>query len=245
MSIWLATEITKHRVTLDFSSSEQPNPTVTQLVVDEALFANAVELTSWDEDRVQLLVCGQCGIVHCQPGGWVVPRKAGELVAFVPLFEAMLEDEEGRSEYAPPPFVVDRGVVTFPPGLYQSLQRVCEGLPDADDLEALSGEELIRSVQLNAPWRVLGRFPEPVQLRRDAIVAASDGDPQKLTDMLRKTVQDLMEAPAVRIVEADASLEPIVFYLEGPAAPEWSGWMRGHEDELVLSPVTGWVVEHD
>jgi hypothetical protein len=107
--MWSVRQLTSRRTTLDFSSSGQPSREVTQIFADGLLFANAAELSSWNEKRIQLIVCEACGIERCQPGGWLEPRLAGSDVIFAPAFSDMLAGESERTEYAPPPYVADSG----------------------------------------------------------------------------------------------------------------------------------------
>ena len=92
--MWAVRDLGTRSATLDFSSSGQASRAVTQAVIDEIVFANAVELCSWDDTRVQVHVCEDCGIEHCASGGWLVSRNVGVGVAFVPAFDEMLS---GRS----------------------------------------------------------------------------------------------------------------------------------------------------
>lgn len=100
---------------------------MTQAVVDGAVFANAAELSSWADTRVQVYICEACGIEHCASGGWLMARNVGVGVAFVPAFGEMLGGDWEQVEYAPPYFA--QGMPVFTPSDYAKLRRWCLGLP--------------------------------------------------------------------------------------------------------------------
>ena len=106
--MWLVERIFKKAATLDFSSSGQASPRVTQVFFDDHLFANAVEFTSWEAPSFQVSICEACGTEHCQSGGWLQPRTLGAYHAFVPRFgDVRSTDPWDAAEYAPP-YVVQR-----------------------------------------------------------------------------------------------------------------------------------------
>ena len=64
---------------LDFSSSEQGKREVSRLLSDGIELINAIELVDWDSEDTQVLICEECGYVHCEPGGWVSFRRSDSL----------------------------------------------------------------------------------------------------------------------------------------------------------------------
>jgi hypothetical protein len=75
--MWIPQVIRSGPAKLNFSSTGQNDQPVTQIYADDVMIANAVQLTDWDTERIQVLVCEACGIVHCEPGNWVTVRGAG------------------------------------------------------------------------------------------------------------------------------------------------------------------------
>ena len=66
---------------------------VQQLHVEDVLFANAIELTRWDEDPVKILITSFNG--DCEPDFWgyhPALRNAGGCILFVPDWESLSED---------------------------------------------------------------------------------------------------------------------------------------------------------
>jgi hypothetical protein len=219
--MWRVRQLERWRATLDFSSSGQPSRDVTQLSADGLLFANAVELSDWSERRIQLIVCQDCGIEHCQPGGWLAARRAGTDVVLPPVFADMLEGESGRTEYAPPRYTTDRGVPFFDENTYPSLGRYGAEIPVAQDLPALTGTEFVRCLQWDAPVRVLGSFPDEVALRCDCLLAISEGDLAERVEALQATIHQLLAAEAVAFRPIPPGTTTRTFYLDGRGTPAW------------------------
>lgn len=143
---------------MDFTSSGQGRPVVTQLLFDEIVVANAVELTDWAEESVQLEVCEACGVIHCNPGGWGALRRLGDSVVLIPDFQAMTE---GPIEYRPPGWMSKPGPALVSGSLVEELWAAVPELPAVTGLKPLSGSEAARCMQWSAPLKVLGEFPAP------------------------------------------------------------------------------------
>jgi hypothetical protein len=107
--MWELPAVERRAAELDFSSAGLGRRRVTRLVAGSVVLANAVELTDWDGGNIQLVVCEDCGIVHCQPGGWVGPRRAGEYVVFAPDSRLFGTNKTDRTEYRPPEYVRSLG----------------------------------------------------------------------------------------------------------------------------------------
>lgn len=238
VAMWRIDSFESRRVRLDFSSSGQASPDVTQLVADDVVFANAVELTDWSEmARLQVLICESCGFEHCEPGGWLCPRSAGGYVVFVPAFAAMLEGESESTEYGPPPYVTTKGIPLCDPAAYATLRERCAGLPAQEQLPRLNGIDLLRSLQWEAPMRVLGRFPVIPEVRRGLVLASSDGDAGVLVSRLSRLLNEVGEMNSVALRPALANERPVTLYLDGLAAPEWAPIVAGGVEDYLLSPM--------
>lgn len=237
--MWIVRDIAFSSAALHFSSSGQPDRTVTQIVADGVVFANAAELTRWDEGSVQVIVCEACGYEQCQSGGWFAPRQAGELMVFVPLFDEMLEGGWERTEYAPPQYTESRGVPAFTRAVAEELRRQCPQLPAATRLPLLSGAELVRCVQWAALMGILGTFPDQVRLRRELLAAVSEDDQDEAVARLSAVVRELLGAPTVELRQDDGQAH-ITFYLDGPGFPSWSPIVHSADGDA-FSPAPGWV----
>ena len=170
--MWAVRDLAIRTVELDFSSSGQANRAVTQIVIDGAVFANAAELSSWDDTRVTGPDLRRLRHRHCASGGWLVARNVGVGVAFIPAFGEMHTGDWERVEYAPPYFA--QGMPVFTPTDYAKLRRWCLDLPPIEAVPDLTGDELLRCMQWEAPAPVLGMFPADIQLNQDLLLAVLD-----------------------------------------------------------------------
>ncbi|MBK8015202.1 MAG: hypothetical protein IPK13_28165 [Deltaproteobacteria bacterium] len=240
--MWIPTTIETREAILDFTSSEQGWPRVTQLFVDSLLFANAIGLTSWDADAFQPLVCEACGIEGCEPGNWLVARRAGAFAVLLPDFPAMLEDENDATEHAPPAYIRTRGALVLGRDEYHRFRSLASGAREFERLPGLRGNEARRLLQFEAVHNMLGRFPGDVSVRDDHAIACSDGD---LTERMRELVellQGLGDHQPVRLRPASNEAVPVVFYLDDATATEWSP-ISIEKDRMVLLAAPGLVVE--
>ncbi len=229
----MPTTISTRAATLDFTSSEQGRPRVTQLVVDDVLFANALNLTSWDAEAFQPLVCEACGIEGCEPGNWLVARRAGEFAVLLPDFSAMLDDENEATEHAPPAYIRTRGALVLGRDEYHRFRSLVSGAREFERLPGLRGNEARRLLQFEAVHNMLGRFPGDVSVRDDHAVACSDGD---LTERMRELVEllhALGEHHPVRLRRISNEAVPVVFFLDDAKATEWAP-LSIENDRMVL-----------
>ena len=118
-----------------------------ELLADSIQVSNAVGLSNWDEDPIQLAVCETCGELHCNSSGWVSPRRAGDYVLFMPPFEDMLLYDG----YEPPHFFSSKGAMLLDGVRFAELRRLAPALPDAGQLKPLSGREAVWLLQSEAP----------------------------------------------------------------------------------------------
>jgi hypothetical protein len=237
--MWCIDHFETRRVELDFSSSSQASREVTQITVGSVIFANAVELTSWGEARLQVLVCESCGIEQCEPGGWLCPRSAGDFILFVPAFSEIREGEDEQSEYAPPAYVGRVGIPVFARPAYALLRERCSELPPPEKLPAVSGIDLLHALQWEAPMRLLGRFPSVPKVRRDLVLAASDGEVDAVLASVSLSFKELSESAAVVLKPMGASDKAITLYLDGPATSEWAPIVVTSSGEWLVTPLPG------
>lgn len=238
----MPTTIETREATLDFTSSEQGRPRVTQLFVDDVLFANALNLTSWDAEAFQPLVCEACGIEGCEPGNWLAARRAGEFAVLLPDFSAMLDDENEATEHAPPAYIRTRGALVLGPDEYHRFRSLVSGVREFERLPGLRGNEASRLLQLEAAHNMLGRFPGTVALRNDHAIACTDGDLTGRMQEVAGLLQALGEHQPVRLRPVSSEAVPVVFYLDDAKATEWAP-ISLENDRAVLLAAPGLVVE--
>jgi hypothetical protein len=234
--MWELPALDRHASELDFSSAGLGRRLVTRLLAGSVVFANAIELTDWDENDIQAIVCEDCGTVHCQPGGWLGLRRAGEYVVFGPDSRLLESIEEGRNEYRPPEYVRNLGWPFMTRAGYEELRDLMRGLPASDQLRALTRRDVVAIGQWEAPARVLGRPFERPALRRDLLLAP-DGDVEQLSAALAECLASWAASEAPVVLERDTTAQEI--FIDVPGTPAWrplatvGGWSLRLEPGLV------------
>jgi len=242
--VWRITELAFNPARLDFTSSGQGFRDVTQASAGSARLANAIELTSWDEEPVQLEVCTSCGCVRCAPGGCASLRRTGRHVAVIPAFESMLGGDWPASQYSPPACMRSRGALLVELEPYELLRQRAPGLPEAKNLKPLRAREAVRVFQWEASEFLVGRFPDPVELRVSDVLATSEaGDADRVAEF-RAMLADLAGSDrAVTLEECDPDLAT-VFYVDSPQVAECRAMVADQTGvRLFLEP--GFVIKAD
>jgi hypothetical protein len=127
---------------LDFSSSRQPNPQVSQLFAGGVQLMNALELMDWqDQEQTQVLICEACGIVHCRFGGWVSFRRSESLVFMLPTESFLTGDEDDIREYEPPAYLKKQGIPCFDFDTWNRLRSKEPSIPAVDKIQPLNLKE--------------------------------------------------------------------------------------------------------
>lgn len=236
--MWTPKKYTTKRTTMDFSSSGQQKVEVTTVYADDEKIANAAELMDFEEDPVQFEVCDHCGFPGCAPGGRLSIRKLGEFTLMIPAFSAMDEESGEASEYCPPYFTRTKGSILLAQDHYRDLVSLLPKLPRTESVRAISSYEFARLLQWEAPFRVFGGYPEPIDFRRELLCttsAADDADAvRRLLEIMRRFERDDIRPKLMPINEAD---EKISFFLDASNFIEWKPLVRkaGGRYGLVLN----------
>lgn len=201
---------------------------MTQIFADDRLIANAVEYTDWDTERIQLLVCEQCGVVHCEHGNWVTLRASGDYVLFVPAFDDLAgADDMEWMEYQPPQFIERHGCIALGQREYAALRAIAGTLPARDTVTSLRSTEAARLIQWQAPGDVLGDRRADPSVRPEVILASSEGAAEEWTDIVERALHELLEsadpAPLVATEPGDVVIE---LYLDLAGFPSWKALTR-------------------
>jgi hypothetical protein len=240
--MWVPESIETNDACLDFSSSGQGLRHVRELLVDGAVFSNGIEISNWAEDPIQLLVCEDCGHVHCSPGNWVSARKAGEYVVFIPAFSEMLAGSRELDEYAPPLFIKQRGAAVLGRDQYLGLQRVTT-IPDASRLKALTRREVVLLLQWEAPEKILGEFPASIHLDQGLLLGTDQESDERAIEWLNHLIADSIDSEVpVALTPVSDEMESVSFFLDTLRFRAWQPVVtEGDQIRLVLEP--GYVVE--
>ena len=210
---------------LDFRSSGQSRPTVTQLVAEGEILANAIEFTTWSVDPVQVEVCFDCGVERCAPGGWVSPRRSGDRVLWIPAFDELAEDQ---GEFGPPRYFARRGVPLFEPEAAKTLAKTV-GV-ELEDVRPLTSRDVALLLQWMAPSDLLGAAPAAPRVRREDVLAATSGDRDEALDRLDELLAAAIGSDAEVVLQNRCDeADPIRFFLDLPGHPEWTPLVRIHD----------------
>jgi hypothetical protein len=205
---------------LDFSSSGQAAHADKAIFADGAQLINAASLLDLANpaERGQVQICEDCGTTHCRPGGWILLRRVESNVLWLPCSNLMRVHAEASREYAPPRY--EHGLPIFSAERYQVLREFAPEFPKPEDISLLRSREAIGLLQLDAPGRVLGLFPEQPAVRHDALLCS---EPLQLSDGAALLEAVLASAWAVdEPVELANATIPITFRLDVPGTPAWS-----------------------
>lgn len=150
-----------------------------------------------------------CSVEHYASGSWLVLRNVGARCASIPAFDDMLAGDWRRVEYAPQHYA--QGMPIFTPTDYAKLRRWCDGLPPIDAVPDLTGDELLRCLQWEAPPQALGAFPSDTQLNQQLLLAVSDGEISDMTALLESALRGTQGRALLKPCPWTA--RPIMLYL--------------------------------
>lgn len=221
-ALWRIDQLVSRRSQMDFTSSGQGCPTVTKLVADGELIANAVEYVTWSDSLVQVEVCPECGCERCAPGGWIAPRFSGELLLWMPAFDAIAQSELGPDEFLPPAYVARRGIPCFGSEALAALARQIPGLVSESETRTLTRRELALGLQWTAPLRLLGDPSGAPALRREDVLAVSAGDRGDVLDDLERLIHEAMANDDAITFRPGREGSPVELHLDAPGHPSWT-----------------------
>lgn len=213
-----------------------------QLYSNEIQLINAIEWIDWGDDPLQFIICN-CGIMGCRDQNWVSIRQAGQIAVIMPAFEKIHDvPDYMQNDYRAPAYLNDRGILYLEPEDYQKLHELA-GFPSFDSLKPLSGWEITKILQFEAPYQVLGDYLKVPQLLPEIIMASSEGSFIEQTPKLMQLIRDLEQSrQPIRLHKVDTQTRVIAFYLDISGLPEWE--ILSFEDStysLYLQP--GYIVE--
>ncbi|MEO1394970.1 MAG: hypothetical protein AAFV90_18870 [Cyanobacteria bacterium J06634_5] len=221
------------------SSSGQGKPEAKQLLDGEELLINAIEKVNWGEDALQFEIC-HCGIVGCQPGGWVSLRRVGTHIVVTPAFTKIAEASPGWEtlEFSPPKYLLKKGALWINQETYTNTLCSVAPFPTFETVSELTGWEAAKLFQLEAPNRLLGKQNQSPTLPSDIILASSDGSFLQQVPELTRCLDRLtnsLHPVTLHPVTAQDSL--ITFYVDMAGLPEWQALSyNGSHYSLVLGP---------
>ena len=219
--MWKINSLEIKPAVLDFNSSGQGKREVSRLLSDGIELINALELVEWESDDTQVLICEDCGYVHCEPGGWVSFRRSDSLVLILPAADYVWGDSKDKNEYRPPPYLAKRGIPYLTLATYEDLRSRHSALPTVDQIRELNLRESTLLFHWNAPAHVLGE-PPVISTRRDVFAGSCAGDHREPLDRLEDLLRAQYEDNSLAQLRSRLSNERVVsFYLDDAEFIEW------------------------
>jgi hypothetical protein len=233
--MWTVEEIEAIPAELDFSSSGGGHRSVTAIKADGVRLINAIELVEVDQAVTQVEICEGCGYTNCAPGGWVSFRRLDQRVVWIPAFDWMSRGAWDESEYRPPSFIGSKGAPIFTSAIWDQLRKLHRGLPRCDDLPWINSREAARLCQWTAPDYLLGKFPQEPLMRRDLLVAVSEGDLTEEAGVVDACLQFHFEAAdQMALLSGEIAPKPIEFWVDLPDTPGWTSFAHVAGDVCFL-----------
>lgn len=231
---WRVDKVTSRKMELDLRPSGQAPWTVTQIFLDDVCFANAAEVTSWDEQSFQVQVCEACAVEHCNSGGWLQLRSLGEERIFIPAFEDLDSADEWEAHmYRAPHFLRAQGVPIVSRDRFTELQSIVPSLPE--EPPPLLASEAARLLCWEAPRGVFRDTAEGLRFDKAPLLACTHGDLETLGVALASLLGRLrnLQTPAhVRPLTAEDT--PIQIFLDDRQFTEWNPVVRTAPGQLNL-----------
>ena len=226
---WRIRKLEKCKATLDFSSAGLGALETSQLMADDEVLMNATTLVEFESDGcIQVLVCESCGTIHCEPGGWVQPRRLGDSIVWLPCFERIAEDP---TEFRPPAILASRGVPLFDGTCAAELVDLLP-LFRAEVLQQVTGRDVAKLLHWEAPLGVLGPKSDEPAVQRDRVIASSGGElPIQLDTLQRLLDRAVASTGPATLVHATPGP---TLYVDGPKTPAWMPLVVGADDQLRL-----------
>lgn len=236
--MWNVRRIFTREVILTLSDTADGRVPVDAIWLDDAFFANAAQLTSWNAERFQPMVCSDCGYEGCDVGGWLTLRRLGNRVAMIPDFAAMLEGELALREYGPPEVVLSRGCPVLTSAQYADLSdRIPALLPPLREIQPLSGRELAWVLQLEAPGSILGELPRAPSLLRAQVLAAAEHDLCEAVERVNTFLSSLICSRNEVDVLPTNGARPLTLTLDTSPPEIWAPLATSHTRDFArLSP---------
>jgi hypothetical protein len=221
------------KATLDFTSSDQGKPEVSQLIYDNSILMNAIEYIDFDEDAVQIIVCDHCGITQCSSGNWVCFRKSGKYILLMPTFKEIEEDSWNMTEYASPTF---KDTPYFDLKTYESLRKQITNLPNPKQIKSLKMSEAMRLVHCNFPFRFFGEPPTIfIQPNKwNLAVGASEGEVKEHLETIENILKENYENNSPALIRKPLPNEKIIhIFLDANEFIDWQAIVENKEKYLL------------
>lgn len=223
--------------------SGYPKTSITELWDHDIQIINAVEHVNWEDPDLQFQICA-CGIVGCQPSGWVSLRRTASIAVITPAFESIEEASKGlEADYLPPYYLYEKGAIFAEKDFYTNdLSRLAR-FPVFEELRPFTSWEMSKLVQWEAPSDVLGHIEGKPSLLPDIVIASSEGSFIEQTEHLISLIESLLSSNHAPKLRRRTHQEQIIsLYLDMAGFPQWKALsFDGSNYSLYLEP--GFIIE--
>jgi hypothetical protein len=235
--MWTSTNFKTYQKQFDFTSSEQGKPTYTALKVDDMDFINIIEGLDGeiDEDQIfQTILCGSCGVDHCEPGNWVALRQSDDFVFFIPAFEE-LNGEQNQTEYAPPYWLRQKGSFWLTKTDFEKFKKLVPELDKQKSINRITKPELLALYKSETPHKMFGDFPDFKPLRKNHVLAVSEIDNEVAFEIIDSKLKELETSTEFTITPLIENDKVISIFLDDSSTNEWKALCKiGNNYELLL-----------
>lgn len=219
--MWTPTKIEARSTPLDLSTSGLGRCTVRQVVCDDVVVCNASDSIDWSAPSVQFELCEACLHEGCSSGGRVAIRRFNDRVLIIPDFTAMIQGDWEATEYAPPPWMVKRGPLSFSPSNWSVFHSACVGAPSFDSIAAASTAEVLRLYHFQAPRSFLPDYLSPSLAKWDLILCTSGHDSEIDLVHLRRLFVDPATFEGHEFCTPHPDSYTVSAFLDLPSVSEW------------------------
>jgi len=212
----------------DFSSSELPNPVWTRAKCDKTELCNSLEYVEWDQNPVQVQICGASGTVGCASGGYVHTSTVDDYV-FWTMPQIGKVGEPTIDRLFPATGLVKLGAIAFPIESWTQFRAVAPHVPEARCLPRANGRALWDAWALGQGRpKAVGRLLPMLRARllgaenRETAYAMQRIEPW--LDWFGQRGDLKMDGAIVEPLRVNATLETL--YFDGPREEDWPALAR-------------------
>lgn len=174
-----------------------------------------------EKGTFQTQICS-CGISGCASGNMVTLRRLGDWVVWLPLISRLI-DEPLNKDFSPPDFFKESGIPFFTKEMHASVPK----FPAWEKVSPVRNREWAYTLQLIAPYQILGKLPAAPKLSED--LSLTSGTPEAINSLLAKAMND--NSPA----KFESGNETEIL-LDAPEAISWRAFATVGNEARYLSP---------
>jgi hypothetical protein len=219
--MWTPSKIESRTTTLDLSASGQGRCKVRQAFCDDVVVCNAADHIDWSAETIQFELCEACLIAGCSTGGRVAIRRCDNHVLIIPDFAAMMRGNWDSIEYAPPRWMMKRGVLAFSQSDWDRFNAACLGAPRFEALMHASTTELLRLYHFQAPREFLFDYLSPSLAKWELILCTSGHDCEADIAHLKQFFCDPATFEGHQFYTPPPEGHTISVFLDQPSILEW------------------------